>query len=343
MLINPIFNPQGDDNVQSRTVWGGNVTNLMQLNDVRYLWANGLYNQMRENFWIPQRIDVTQDIVDYQNLLPAERRAFNGILSYLTFLDSVQTCNIPHLKSNITAPEIAMCMTEQASQEAMHNQSYQVIIESIIPSEERNNVYYFWRDDKKLFDRCSYIAKLYQGYLDNPNPESYFIALLADYLLEGIYFYNGFIFFYNLASRQLLAGSSDMFKLINRDELSHVRLYQELVKEGLSVFPHSKNQVYELFNAAVTQECAWTNHIIGNDVLGITDKSTESYTKYLANIRLKAIGLDYLYPQSEASNPYRHLENLSDTKGEGYVKANFFEAGVTSYNMSSAVSGWEEI
>ena len=52
MALTPIFNPQGDDRIENRTVWFGNTTNLMQLNDVRYSWAITLYQQMRENFWI---------------------------------------------------------------------------------------------------------------------------------------------------------------------------------------------------------------------------------------------------------------------------------------------------
>ena len=54
MPVNPIFNPDGDDAIANRSVWFGNVTNLMQLNDVRYPWAVGLYQQMRENFWVKQ-------------------------------------------------------------------------------------------------------------------------------------------------------------------------------------------------------------------------------------------------------------------------------------------------
>jgi ribonucleoside-diphosphate reductase beta chain len=95
----------------------------MCLGQLRYNWAVGLYQQMRENFWIPQRLDITQDVTDYWNLTDDERYAFDGILSYLTFLDSVQTCNIPHIKNSITAPEISLCMAEQISQEGMHNQS----------------------------------------------------------------------------------------------------------------------------------------------------------------------------------------------------------------------------
>ena len=344
MPTNPIFNPSGDDKITNRSIWFGNTTNLMQLNDVRYNWAVGLYQQMRENFWIPQKLDVTQDVTDYANLTPEERRAYDGILSYLTFLDSVQTCNLPHLKSSITAPEISLCMAEQISQEGMHNQSYQYIIETVIPPERRSKVYEFWRTDKVLQERCEFVAKIYQKYVDNPTPENYFVSLLADFLLEGIYFYNGFLFFYNLAARMLMPGSADIFKMINRDELSHVRLYQKLIPEAMKVFTYSEAQIYEMFATAVEHECRWTNHIVGNNILGITETSTEQYTKYLANMRLRSIGLKELYPEEKyKKSPYAHLERFSDTKKEAHTKANFFEAGVTSYVMSSGVAGWDEI
>ena len=195
-----------------------------------------------------------------------------------------------------------------------------------------------------MANRCEFIAGLYQKYLDYPTEENYFIALLADYLLEGMYFYNGFIYFYNLASRMLMPGSADIFKMINRDELSHVRLYQKLIPEAMRLFPHSIEQVYEMFERAVEHECRWTNHIVGDNVLGITPSSTEQYTKYLANTRLRAIGLDPLYTGEQyTKSPYKHLERFSDTKKDGHTKANFFEAGVTSYVMSSGIGGWDEI
>jgi ribonucleoside-diphosphate reductase beta chain len=237
-----------------------------------------------------------------------------------------------------------LCIAEQIAQEGMHNQSYQYIIETVIPGDRRNAVYEFWRTDEVLAERCEFIAGLYQKHLDFPSPENYFMALLADYLLEGMYFYNGFIYFYNLASRMLMPGSADIFKMINRDELSHVRLYQKLIPEAMRIFPHSVEQIYDLFSVAVHHECRWTNHIIGDNVLGITANSTEQYTKYLANMRLRAIGLQPLYSEAQyQKSPYKHLERFSDTKSAGHTKANFFEAGVTSYVMSSGVGGWDEI
>lgn len=140
-----------------------------------------------------------------------------------------------------------------------------------------------------------------------------------------------------------MPGSADIFKMINRDELSHVRLYQKMIPEAMQTFDYSKDRIYEMFNAAVQHECKWTDHIVGNNILGITVDSTEQYTKYLANIRLRAIGLDPLYPEDKyKKSPYAHLERFSDTKSEGHTKANFFEAQVTSYTMSSGVIGWDQ-
>lgn len=339
MQTNLVFNPEGNDLIENRSIWFGNTTNLMQLNDVKYSWAIHLYSQMRANFWIPQKLDLTQDVTDYNNLTEAEVTAYEGILSYLTFLDSIQTVNLPHIKNHITAPEISLCIAEQISQEAMHNASYQYIIETVIPKDRRQDIYDFWRKDSILKERCQYIASLYQNQINNPSEDNYFISLLANYLLESIYFYNGFCYFYNLASRMLMPGSADIFKMINRDELSHVRLYQKLIIEAIPIFKPDLNFIYQMFDEVVKHEIIWTKHIIGDLVLGITTTSTEQYTKYLANLRLKAIGLNPLYP--DQPNPYKHLEKLSDTKKEGTTKANFFESGVTSYSMSSGLTGWD--
>ena len=138
-------------------------------------------------------------------------------------------------------------------------------------------------------------------------------------------------------------GTSDIIRLINRDELSHVALFQQIIKEIKKENPNffNENMISEMFEKAVEQEINWTNHIIGNQILGITEETTEKYTKWLANERLKSIGLNPLYYGFE-KNPYKHLERFADTEGEGNVKANFFEGTVTSYNMSSSVEGWDE-
>ncbi|MEG0069871.1 ribonucleotide-diphosphate reductase subunit beta [Cetobacterium sp.] len=338
-----LFNPSGSDSLSDRRIIKGDSTNIFNLNNVRYQWANLLYRNMMGNFWIPEKIDLTQDKNDYENLTDYEKEAYDGILSFLIFLDSIQTNNIPNISNYITAPEVSLILSIQTFQEAVHSQSYQYIIESILPKEKRNMIYDKWREDKILFERNSYIADIYQNFLNNPNDENFSKALIADYLLEAVYFYNGFNFFYLLASRNRMMGTSDIIKLINRDELSHVVIFQQMIKEIRDENPgFFKDELfYEMFEKAVEQEIVWTNHIIGNQILGITEETTEAYTKWLANERLKSIGLKPLYDGFE-KNPYKHLEKFADTEGEGNVKANFFEGTVTSYNMSSSIEGWEE-
>ena len=338
-----LFNPDGDDTLNARKIIKGNSTNLFNLNNVKFQWANQLYRTMMANFWIPEKVDLTQDKNDYENLTVPEREAYDGILSFLIFLDSIQTNNIPNISDHITAPEVNLLLAIQTFQEAIHSQSYQYIIESILPKQSRDLIYDKWRDDKVLFERNSFIAKIYQDFIDEQSDENFAKVIIANYLLESLYFYNGFNFFYLLASRNKMVGTSDIIRLINRDELSHVVLFRSMVKEIKNDYPEffTAEIIYSMFKTAVEQEINWTEHIIGNKVLGITSQTTEAYTKWLANERLKSLGLEPLYPGFN-KNPYKHLERFADTEGEGNVKSNFFEGTVTSYNMSSSIDGWED-
>jgi ribonucleoside-diphosphate reductase beta chain len=334
-----IFNSIGSDAIKDRQIINGNSTNINNLNNVKYLWAIQLYKQMRNNFWQPEKVDVVGDINSYKDLSDKEKTAYDGILSYLIFLDSIQTVNIPNILSKITAPEIRLCLTEQASQEALHSASYQYLIETILPIEKKNYIYDYWREDKILADRCKAIANFYQNFIDDNKDSNLILSLVANYFLEGIYFYNGFMFFYNLASRSLMNNTADMIKLIHRDELSHVRLYQKILEDVLQQDILREETIYTLCESTVKQEIAWSDHIIGENILGITETSNRNYTRYLANLRLKAIGLEPMY-ETDCTNPYGHLEKIADVSKDASSKTNFFESSVTSYNMATNVGGW---
>ena len=339
-----LFNVEGNDDVLQRKMIAGNVTNLFNLNNVKYQWANKLYRLMMENFWIPEKVSLFDDKRAYDELTPAEQNAYDGILSFLVFLDSIQTNNLPNISDYITAPEVNLILAIQTYQEAVHSQSYAYIIESIIPAEKRATIYDRWRDDKVLFERNKYIADIYQKFVDDRNDVNFARVLIANFLLEGLYFYNGFNFFYNLAARSLMIGTADEIKYINRDELTHCVIFANIIKEIRKEKPQFfvDDEIYEMFRMATQQEIAWSNHIIGDQVLGITPQTIEQYTKFMANKRLKEIGLQPIYEGFDET-PYKNLEKISDTNGDGNVKGNFFEANVSSYNQSTAVEGWDEI
>ncbi|NQZ84645.1 MAG: ribonucleotide-diphosphate reductase subunit beta [Nanoarchaeales archaeon] len=337
-----LFNPDGNDDVAHRRIIGGNTTNLFNLNNVKYKWTQELYRVMMGNFWVPEKVDLSSDSNSYKELTKAEVTAFDGILSFLTFLDSIQTNNISNIADWITAPEISTLLAIQTYQEAIHSQSYSYIIESIIPANKKDKIYDLWRDDKVLLERNKYIADIYQDFIDTQTSKSFAKVVIANYILEGLYFYNGFNFFYNLSSRNLMLGVADEIRYINRDELTHVVIFQNMIRALNEEQPGliTKELVHEMFELAVEQEMTWTNHILGDEILGINEKSTEEYTKHLANLRLQAIGFPKLYDGFE-KNPYSHLEKLAD-KSNDNVKSNFFESTVTNYNQSSSVDGWDD-
>ena len=153
--------------------------------------------------------------------------------------------------------------------------------------------------------------------------------------MEGLYFYNGFAFFDTLADHQKMKATDRMINYIRRDELTHVTLFTNILKEIKKEFPamFDEKSIYDMFTIAVNQEIKWSQHILGNNILGINEKTIEAYTKWLANDRLRLLGLAPLYPEA-TENPYKHLERLQDNNID---KGNFFESTVTNYTQSSSM------
>ena len=79
-----IFNEDGDIDLAKRKIIQGNTTNLNDFNNLKYTWTSDWYRQAMNNFWIPEEINLSQDIKDYRKLDQYEKRAFDRILSFLT-------------------------------------------------------------------------------------------------------------------------------------------------------------------------------------------------------------------------------------------------------------------
>lgn len=137
-----LFNEAGDIELHKRRMVGGNTTNLNDFNNMKYPWVSKWYRQAMNNFWIPEEINMSSDVQDYRNLSAIEKTAYDKILSFLIFLDSIQTANLPNIGQYITANEINLCLTIQAFQEAVHSQSYSYMLDTICSPEERNDILY---------------------------------------------------------------------------------------------------------------------------------------------------------------------------------------------------------
>lgn len=339
---NLIFNPAGNDDTSARSIIKWSTTGLFNLNAVKYPWAKSLYQVMVGNFWLPEKVSgLKDDQRDFSSVLtPEEQRAYKGILSFLIFLDSIQTVNLPNFSNYVTSPEVNLILAIQAYQEAIHSQSYATILESVVTPEDRDEIYYFWRTDDILLERNKYIGQIYQNFIDTPNDANFFRGIVANFLLESLYFYNGFAFFDTLVDHMKMPATGRMIAYIRRDELTHVTIFANIIKDIKREFPevYDESVVIEMTKTAVEQEITWSKHILGNKIPGINSETTEGYTRWLANQRLSMLGIAPIYPEA-IMNPYKHLDRLQDPNAD---KWNFFETTVINYTQSSSMAGsWD--
>lgn len=335
-----LFNEHGDIDVISRRMINGNTTNLNDFNNMKYDWVSRWYRQAMNNFWIPEEINLSQDIKDYRELNAAEKTAYDKILSFLIFLDSIQTANLPNVGEYITANEINLCLTIQAFQEAVHSQSYSYMLDSICSPEERTKILYQWKDDEHLLKRNKFIGDIYNDFQVDKTPQQLLRTMVANYVLEGVYFYSGFMFFYNLGRIGKMPGSVQEIRYINRDENTHLWLFRsmilELKKEEPELFtPEAVEEFKSMIKEGALQEIAWGEYVIGNDIEGLTIDMVSSYIKYLANLRSENLGFGILFEGFE--NEPASMSWVSQYSDANLIKTDFFEAKPSAYSKSSAI------
>ena len=334
----PLFNENGDIEVSRKRMINGNTTNLNDFNNMKYGWVADWYRQAMNNFWIPEEINLSQDLKDYNKLNEYERTAYDKILSFLIFLDSIQTANLSNINSYITASEVNLCLTIQAFQEAVHSQSYSYMLDTICSPEKRNEILYQWKDDKILLERNKFIGEQYNKFLENPSKENLIKTIMANFILEGIYFYSGFMFFYNLERNGKMPGSAQEIRYINRDENTHLWLFRNLIKElqkeEEEIFTKELiNELRTMMEIGVLNEIKWGNYVIGENIQGINKNLIESYIKFLGNKRLKEIGLEPIF-EGYDKNPATWVDSLANANA---VKTDFFEAKSTAYAKASVL------
>lgn len=335
-----LFNENGDIEISKRKMINGNTTNLNDFNNLKYQWTSDWYRQAMNNFWIPEEINLSQDIKDYHLLTKAERTAYDKILSFLIFLDSIQTANLPHVGEYITANEVNLCLTIHAFQEAVHSQSYGYMLDSICSPEERNKILYQWKEDIQLLSRNRFIGELYNDFMIKKDADTLVKTMIANYILEGIYFYSGFMFFYSLGRNGKMPGSVQEIRYINRDENTHLWLFRsiilELKKEQPELFTEEKVENYrQMIKKGVEEEIAWGHYVIGNEISGLNEDMIEDYIRYLGNQRCSQLGFKNLY-EGHDSEP-ASMKWVKEYSDPNQIKTDFFEAKPSAYAKSSII------
>ncbi|PAF46734.1 ribonucleotide-diphosphate reductase subunit beta [Helicobacter sp. 12S02232-10] len=329
-----IYNPNSTEGVNDRKIFGGNPTSMFDLNKIKYQWAYNLWKLMLANTWFPEEVNMNPDKRDYNGgLTDQEKLGYDRALAQLIFMDSLQTNNlIDNVNPYVTSPEINLILVRQAYEEALHSQSYAVMVESI--SANTDEIYDMWRTDMQLRSKNDYIANVYLELAKNPTERNFVKAMFANQILEGIYFYSGFSYFYTLARSGKMLGSAQMIRFIQRDEVTHLVLFQNMINalksERSDLFTKDlEEEVVEMFKKAVEIESAWGDYITQGQILGLTSEIIHQYIRYLADERLSKVGISKLY---NVPHPIKWVDQFASFNDQ---KTNFFEAKVTNYAKGS--------
>lgn len=329
---------------KSTALFGGRASGILNWNDLAYPHFYNHREQIRALFWRASEVDMTQDIKQFPTLPEKEQDAFLKIIGLLATLDGPQTDVAARIGHYSTDPSVKSIMATIADQESEHNHSYAYVLSSVTSFDRQNESFETGRKDEVLLKRNERIMQVYNAFALNPSILNVLKAMVYTALLEGLFFYSGFAFFYNMARNQKMVGTSTMISYINRDELQHGRFISDLFRATLAE-NHEYNSVeftewvYDQFRHSVEQEMKWSRYVL-NGIDGIDLMEMEGYIKYRANKMLRMLGLSEIY-DDYIDNPMKwiraYVDNFDDTKTD------FFEQKSRQYTKTSDLNGFDEL
>jgi ribonucleoside-diphosphate reductase beta chain len=329
---------------KSTGIINGTSSNVLNWDDVRFQWAYPMYKNMLANFWTAFEINMANDIKQWQkDMNENEKETFSKIIGLLAFLDSIQTDYSSRVAEYLTDSSLSALMTILSQQEVIHNHSYSYVLSSLVPKHEQDKIFEYWKHDEVLLKRNNFIAKGYEEFTDKPSILSFLKSIVYDVILEGLFFYAGFAFFYDLARQGKMTASSQMINYINRDEQIHVNLFVNIFKEVVRENPfipkaELEKFVYDTFREAVELEIKWGHYIIGNKFDGIDSKDLEEYVKFTANKRLKQLGYEKLFPNVHNRLPWiKFFEDIDNSKQD------FFEGKSRQYTKTDDENDFDDL
>lgn len=330
--------------IKSTGLFGGESSGILNWNNIAYPHWYKMYKRLVGNYWQADEINMASDVKQFPTLTDEEKDAYLKIIGLLSTLDAPQTRTALLLSLYATDPSVQSMMAVIAQQEAVHNESYSYVLSSVVSLSEQNESFEFGRKDPVLLKRNEAIMEQYNKFVDQPTIENIVKTIVFSILLEGMFFYSGFAFFYNLARNNKMVGTSTMISYINRDELEHGRFMTELFRATLAENKELNNEsfinwVYDTFRQSVDLEIEWSNYVL-KDVKGIDLTEMAGYVKYRANKMLRMMGLSELY-EGYTENPMKWIKAYVDNFDS--TKTDFFEQKSRTYTKTSELNGFDDL
>ena len=352
-------------NTNKQPMFFGKPLGVQRYDNFKYPTFDRLTQQQLGYFWRPEEVSLQKDRADYQTLRPEQKHIFTSNLKYQILLDSVQgrgpgLAFIPYC----SLPELEACMTIWETMEMIHSRSYTYIIKNVYP--DPSDVFDTILDDEKIISRAESVTKAYDEFInyaqeygqsnqwkpdwkEHPNAQwtlkelkrHLYRSVVNVNILEGIRFYVSFACTFAFGELKLMEGSSKIISLIARDESQHLVLTQTIIKnwqnnddpDMLEIMKEEEDNVYDMYRQAVDEEKSWAEYLFKDgSMIGLNAKLLSSYVEYIANRRMRAIGLKPIFDTPMSNNPLPWTQHWLSSKGMQVAPQ---ETEVESYMVGS--------
>ena len=342
-----VFNSEEVD-TKKQPMFFGKPLGIQRYDSYKYPVFDKLTTQQLGYFWRPEEVSLQKDRSDYHTLRPEQKHIFTSNLKYQVMLDSVQgrgpgMAFIPYC----SLPELEAAMTVWEFMEMIHSRSYTYIIKNVYsnPSEVFDKIV----TDERILERAGSVTESYNDFINSAQQygtsmewihaqegagtfrenryelkRKLFRAIANVNVLEGIRFYVSFACSFAFGELKLMEGSAKIISLIARDENQHLVLTQNILNkwaegddpEMKKIFVEEQQWLYALFDRAVNEEKRWAEYLFKNgSMIGLNDKLLHQYVEWIANRRLKAIGLKPVYDVAAKNNPLPWTQHWISSKG----------------------------
>ncbi|WP_336294466.1 class 1b ribonucleoside-diphosphate reductase subunit beta [Bartonella sp. CB169] len=290
-----------------------------------------VWNRLTGNFWLPEKIPLSNDIPSWSSLTEEERRLTIRVFTGLTLLDTIQNTvgAISLMADAITEHEEAV-LTNIAFMEAVHARSYSSIFSTLCSTVEVDEAFRWSEENIYLQKKARLVLERYEA--NEPLKKK-----IASTLLESFLFYSGFYLPMYWASRAKLTNTADLIRLIIRDEAVHGYYIGYKFQVGFAKLDEVKKQeikdfafnlLFDLYNI----ECKYTEDLY--DPIGLTE-DVKVFLHYNANKALMNLGFEGLFPPEVCRVNPAILAALSPSSDENH---DFFSGSGSSYVIGKAVS-----
>ena len=342
-----VFNTEQVD-TKKQPMFFGKPLGVQRYDSYKYPIFDKLTTQQLGYFWRPEEVSLQKDRGDYQTLRPEQKHIYTSNLKYQIMLDSVQgrgpgMAFIPYC----SLPELEACMEVWGFMEMIHSRSYTYIIKNVYsdPSEVFDTII----GDERLLERAKSVTESYDDFIQSAQTygtssdwmfrlegvqnaketltdvkRKLYRAVANVNILEGIRFYVSFACSFAFGELKLMEGSAKIISLIARDENQHLALTQNILnkwREGddpemQKIMKEEEEWTYKMFDRAVNEEKKWADYLFKDgSMIGLNDKLLQQYVEWVANRRLKAIGLKPQYDISANNNPLPWTQHWISSKG----------------------------